>query len=343
MNHILNSVIEVTQHKDLEALEKSFVETLASLVPAEKVELNHFQLDKQGKNIVNTVQVIHYTHDDKHSSHILKGCEVSPAVLGCVTANFTLLAPLSDTKWHFILPVMVNEQIEGCISFISKTDLTEYREIIEAFVAIYGNFLNIINENERDELTGLLNRKSFNKRIKRLLSVQKSEQARHLKDDSVPNRRRALSEKTAWLAILDIDHFKNVNDTFGHIYGDEVLLLLSQKLKNNFRHSDIPFRFGGEEFVIVLEPTDEQSVDYVLERFRSEIEQSDFPRVGKITISIGYAQLGNDDFPPHVIESADKALYFAKENGRNKVFRYETLIKHGSLSKPDSDSSIELF
>lgn len=341
--NILNAVIEITRHKDLEALDSCLVEKLAHIVPSDKIELNHFYLDPQSKQITRAEQITYTKKNNQHICRLLDRSEISPAVQGSVAANFPFLATLSDDKWHFILPIAVNEKIEACISFISDENLSKHRYIIEAFIAIYSNHLNILNDSERDELTGLLNRKSFLKKIQRLLSMQKSTQARQLINKQDANRRKALPETNAWLAILDIDHFKRVNDTFGHIYGDEVLLILAQKLRHSFRQADLPFRFGGEEFVLVLEPIDENSAAMVLERFRHEIEQFEFPGVGNITVSIGYTKLGQNDFPTHAIENADRALYFAKDSGRNKVFRYETLIKNGSLPPTDNESSIELF
>ncbi len=344
LHQVLNAVIKLTSHNDLEALDNCLVEIIAELVPTEKVELIHFYFDNERKTIANTLQIFFSPNKDTHTCGFLKGSDISVAILGCVTANFPVLAPLSDNQWHFILPIKTNNKVEGCISLTSTIDLNSHREVIESLVNIYANHLTIINESERDELTDLLNRKSFNKRISRLLDVQREEQNRRSREKIPVNRRKVDSEeKSAWLAIIDIDHFKLVNDNFGHIYGDEVLLLLSHKMKENFRHSDLPFRFGGEEFVIVLEPIAAKNAAMVMERFRAEIEQFEFPRVGKITVSIGYSKLGTDDFPPHVKEQADKALYHAKENGRNKVFKYESLIESGALNATNNDSAIELF
>ncbi len=249
----------------------------------------------------------------------------------------------SDQLWHFTLPICINQQVEGAIELTSQQSLAEHQKVITAFVTIYQNFLNIIHDGETDELTGLLNRKTFDKRLLSLLDIQKREQHQRAQEKTNANRRHSDSEIHAWLAIVDIDHFKRINDSFGHIYGDEVLLLLSQILKDNFRHSDIPFRFGGEEFVIVLEPTSNTHVAQVLERFRREVEQAQFPRVGRVTVSIGFAKLGGSDYPPHIIEHADKALYYAKENGRNRVAQYEPLLEQGLLSPKDDHSAIELF
>ena len=343
-NQITNLIIQLTSHRDLESLDNCLVTILADIAPVRSVELIHFYFDKEHKSLANTLQTIYTPKSNTYSNNFIRAIDISSGIIGAITTNFPIIAPLNEKEWHFIIPVQINSNIEACISLVSDRALANERTLIEDFVKIYTNHLSVINEGERDQLTGLLNRKSFDKRIERLLNIQRSDQSRRLTVESECNRREiGANEKSAWLAIVDIDHFKNVNDTFGHVYGDEVLLLLSQKLQANFRHSDLSFRFGGEEFVIILEPIDMEGATRVLERFRQAIEQSDFPSVGKITISIGFSKLGVDDFPPVVIEQADKALYYVKENGRNNVSRYEALIKNGSISTVEDQSSVELF
>jgi len=345
LHHKITSlIIELTSHKDLETLDNCLVTILAELAPVKNVELIHFYFDKEHKTLANTLQIIHTPKNNTYSSNFIRAVDISSGIIGSIATNFPIIAPYNEQEWHFIIPIQINGNIEACITLISAKALSKERDLIEDFLKIYTNHLSIINEGERDQLTGLLNRKSFNKRIERLLSIQRDDQHRRLKAESEYNRREImLEEKSAWLAIVDIDHFKNVNDTFGHIYGDEVLLSLSQKLQANFRHSDLAFRFGGEEFVIVLEPIDVGGAARVLERFRKEIEQSDFPSVGKITVSIGFSKLGIEDFPPVVIEQADKALYYVKEHGRNNVSRYEALIESGAIATVEDKSSVELF
>src|SRR5205085_360480 len=146
-----------------------------------------------------------------------------------------------------------------------------------------------------------------------------------------------------WLGVIDIDHFKRVNDTFGHLIGDEVLLLLATMMKVSFRTYDKLFRFGGEEFVVLLKPTDSNNAHAAFERFRKDIEARNFPQVGRITVSIGYARIGPKDQPTVVIDRADEALYWAKEHGRNRTFNYETLIASGELKQKESKSDVEFF
>lgn len=193
---------------------------------------------------------------------------------------------------------------------------------------------------EHDTLTGLRNRKTFDFHLSNLLeSSLKSVVSTHPDD-----KRHTLNvEECHWIGILDIDFFKLVNDNFGHIYGDEVLLLFSKIMIESFRNSDVMFRYGGEEFVVVLSPTDKENALIVFERFRSTIEQYDFPKVGKITVSIGVSSLGPKENPAIVLENADKALYYAKENGRNQVLDYQTLLVKGLVKEPIIDNDIVLF
>ena len=136
------------------------------------------------------------------------------------------------------------------------------------------------------------------------------------------------------------DHFKRVNDTYGHLYGDEVLLHFSRLMEQNFRYKDIPFRFGGEEFVLLLETSGIDDVQPVLDRFRKVVESYDFPGVGKVTVSIGYTKCEQNTLPTTLIDHADKALYFAKENGRNRVVSYDELPEAESCA---GDNNVDLF
>jgi diguanylate cyclase (GGDEF)-like protein len=177
----------------------------------------------------------------------------------------------------------------------------------------------------------LLNRKTFDEKVLRIITSLRA-------TDSQPDGRGAYC-----LAILDVDHFKRVNDRFGHLYGDEVLLLFARTMVEAFRGGDLLFRIGGEEFVVVLKDVDLNRALAVLERFRQTVETFPFPQVGQITASIGVSMITSGDLPSTVIDRADKALYYAKNNGRNQVSVYETLIAEKKLSAAVDDSDVELF
>ncbi|MXV13635.1 GGDEF domain-containing protein, partial [Xanthomonas sp. LMG 8992] len=110
---------------------------------------------------------------------------------------------------------------------------------------------------------------------------------------------------------VDIDHFKRVNDTFGHLYGDEVLLLVAQLMQRAFRQDDLLFRFGGEEFVIVLRGVDRDTAVSLFERFRLAVAEHVFPQVGQVTLSTGIVELTHGRLLSEMLDEADKALYWA--------------------------------
>jgi diguanylate cyclase (GGDEF)-like protein len=103
------------------------------------------------------------------------------------------------------------------------------------------------------------------------------------------------------------------------------------------------FRFGGEEFVVLLEPTDQEQARKVLEKFRKRVEEYNFPRVLHVTISIGFTAVFSYDHLTQVVDRADKALYFAKDNGRNSTYYYDYLLQQGLLNKAEFTGSVELF
>ncbi|QBC42915.1 GGDEF domain-containing response regulator [Iodobacter fluviatilis] len=124
---------------------------------------------------------------------------------------------------------------------------------------------------------------------------------------------------TLSLILLDIDHFKHVNDTYGHHAGDEVLKGISQILKGNVRESDVVGRWGGEEFLILCPNTSLSDTLKVAEKLRLCIEQYDFASIGRCTASFGVASYQQGDTMIMVETRADKALYLAKDQGRNRV------------------------
>jgi diguanylate cyclase (GGDEF)-like protein len=122
-----------------------------------------------------------------------------------------------------------------------------------------------------------------------------------------------------------------------------VILMLAQQMRASFRQSDVLFRFGGEEFVMLIAAQDERVAQMALERFREFVASHAFPQVGHVTVSIGYARITENDYPEIVLDRADKALYYAKQNGRNSVHGYEALTLKGELAAPVALGSIDLF
>jgi diguanylate cyclase (GGDEF)-like protein/hemerythrin-like metal-binding protein len=121
------------------------------------------------------------------------------------------------------------------------------------------------------------------------------------------------------LMVLDIDHFKNINDTYGHPVGDEVLSALSSTINKNIRNTDSVARWGGEEFIVLASDTNIVNALILAEKLRTSIEGHHFSKVKKVTVSIGVSEYnGIEDFSSW-FNRADGALYWAKAKGRNQV------------------------
>jgi diguanylate cyclase (GGDEF)-like protein len=153
-----------------------------------------------------------------------------------------------------------------------------------------------------DSLTGIGNRNSFNNALQ-----------------SEINRFCRYGTKTFTLLMLDIDHFKRVNDQHGHLNGDEVLKGLVQIIRSMIRNSDIFARWGGEEFVLLLPLTELKYAENLAERIRVRISETSFHPVGNLTVSLGVGQYRESESVEEFIRRIDKALYLAKNTGRNKV------------------------
>ncbi|NUM34729.1 MAG: sensor domain-containing diguanylate cyclase [Candidatus Brocadiae bacterium] len=121
------------------------------------------------------------------------------------------------------------------------------------------------------------------------------------------------------ILMLDLDHFKKINDQYGHTVGDQTLKQTAAILKNSIREKDMLARYGGEEFIILLKEADLSCASQVAERIRSNMENASFPFCRKVTISIGVAEYTPSQSSENFILQADKALYQAKEQGRNRV------------------------
>jgi diguanylate cyclase (GGDEF)-like protein len=119
--------------------------------------------------------------------------------------------------------------------------------------------------------------------------------------------------------MLDIDHFKNVNDTYGHDVGDKVIKNIVDIVKKNIRNIDIFVRWGGEEFIILCPETDSLSAATLAQKLRSAIDDASFDKVGNITCSFGVASFKDNESKDSFIKRSDSALYKAKDEGRNRV------------------------
>jgi diguanylate cyclase (GGDEF)-like protein len=219
-------------------------------------------------------------------------------------------------KSHLTLPLAMEGEVIGCISLNSDQPNAYEAQDLQFFSVIgyqmaatlkhFRRFSSIKDMATYDKLTGLCNRRHFEERIK--VEAQKAF-AKHL----------PLS-----LIMVDIDHFKKVNDTFGHPEGDMVLREIASLLKKSVREKDTVARYGGEEFILILPEARLEASSLIAERIRLLVENTLFD-VGKAQLNLSVS-LGVSNYPVHrarsdeeLIKMADLALYEAKRKGRNRV------------------------
>jgi diguanylate cyclase (GGDEF)-like protein len=168
-----------------------------------------------------------------------------------------------------------------------------------------------------DHLTGLANRRRFERQLEREVG------------------RTARFGHPFSLLMIDIDNFKNLNDSFGHAAGDEAIRRISRVLREGTRGIDLASRIGGEEFAVLLVETDQVGGFEVAERLRLAIRSLEIPSAGQITASFGVAECPTDaQTAPDILKAADVALYEAKRNGRDRVM-ITSGITSNSIAAPD--------
>ena len=190
------------------------------------------------------------------------------------------------------------------VSFIGGNISALRRDLAASRKKLQASLITIQEMAIHDDLTGFYNRRH-------LMELIETENNRSVRTGSIFS-----------LAMVDLDKFKNVNDTFGHQAGDNILIVFSAIIRSVLRKSDFCGRYGGEEFLIVLTQTDLQDAKVFAERVRACVEESFFPELGRksrITVSIGLAEHRTNEGIEKTISRADEALYRAKKDGRNRV------------------------
>ncbi len=273
---------------------------------------------KSAKGILkDKIEDLQLSRHDKfvHYLELIK----KPFQLNDVVREFQEIIPLlNDLEIRVVAPLFQNENIIGALCLGPNVRGEEYSPDVLELLGIVGNMLSVAIHNAQnfekikalsytDGMTGLHNYRFFTLRLR----------------EEIARARR--NHMPVSLLIMDVDFFKNYNDTLGHPAGDEVLRQLSAILKHTVRDNDIVARYGGEEFAIILPSTGKKGAAALAERIRKKVEKHKFPDEevqpnGTLTISIGCATYPDDAvIMEDLIVAADRALYSAKAQGRNRV------------------------
>ena len=342
MQPILAHLVEMTGHRDHLRLELSVLSTLHKLPSVKQVRsLDIFRQDDalfvrprvwlhEDQWVTTTV---HEPSEDKKAQPLSD----LPVLGQCIKAR-EISALHSPRKGVHVmwLPIWLHDEVQSCLEITQSRPFAPHKiDVLKSVFFVYQNYQNLLDYSERDALTGLFNRKTFDEEFSRRL-------AGNALCTSELGPEDAEQGVQQWLAVVDVDHFKQVNDRFGHLYGDEVLILMANILRSSFRTQDRIFRFGGEEFVVLLRSTTLEMAHRIFNRFREAVQEHPFPQVGQVTVSVGFVGT-KQGIPVEILGRADQALYHAKDNGRNQVCFYGDLVKQGHLPAAVRQDDVEFF
>lgn len=350
MKPILQNLVEMTGHRDHLRLEVSVLSTLQKLSATTEVRALEVFADDGATHVRPRTWVqdgdLVSTDSEAASDPQREPLHNYPALRQCIEKH-DIRATASMRKGHHTLwlPVWMHDKVSTCLEITQSRPFSAHKlDVIQGIFHVYQNYQSLLDYSERDALTGLLNRKTFDEQFSRSTTESRTRRMRPATTGLAVDEEASCCEPPVeqWLAVVDVDHFKQVNDRFGHLYGDEVLILIANILRSSFRSHDRIFRFGGEEFVVLLRATSLATAHKVFNRFRLAVQEYPFPQVGQVTVSLGFVSTSRGA-PVEILGQADQALYYAKENGRNQVCFYDELIASGQLKTKVANDDVELF
>ena len=354
MTQAVDHLAELTAVRDRDALDISLAGALRDLLRPLRVSIHRCVGDDSDRRWLTRAQL---------------GRDDLVAVADPLWSDFRSLAPLAQfpdrlqalrlqdvvqsegPSHRAVFPLTTDLEVVGVLEIDTEQPLDrEAYQQVGSILRVFRNFQSLLDYSERDTLTGLLNRKTFDNAFNRLAGDVKASGA-GLQPAAAPSgtepgnaqRRTPVGLQPHFIVVIDIDHFKRVNDTYGHLIGDEVLLLLSRLMRSVLRYHDRLYRFGGEEFVALMRCRSDAEASIALQRLRACINAFAFPQVGSLTVSMGYTLVRPGDSPSQAFARADQAVYWAKHHGRDQLRSHAQLVTDGELTDEAISGDVELF
>ncbi len=319
LNKIIRDITEtMILYRDFQDIAMALLEIAKRLIPAKSLEF-YAPTEEPGK-------FLHLAPSSRYRGAVVEAPEGIAEIFNNNTQDPVVCRENRNNGFDHAMAIPLfavsSEEVEA-VAIVELGEHTPLTHEIETMIRQMQDPLHVAVEREviyrtldmerrhlyersiRDPLTGLFTRNYMHDSVDRLFSI-------HDRDESTP----------VAMALLDIDHFKSVNDTWGHNQGDEVLRRVADVIKEVVRTGDIPVRLGGEEFAVFIIGQSSENIADLGERLRSRVEELTFPppmEERTITISVGVALRGRMEGLDPFIERTDKALYRAKNDGRNQV------------------------
>lgn len=210
------------------------------------------------------------------------------AIVLTTLSLFGLLPILVGLDLFTQLTVIITLILTTIFAYIFASRTSEQRDLL-------------LQQATRDPLTGIRNRRAFDEKIEDVIRLQ-----------------QRVKTKVS-LLLLDLDHFKTINDTYGHAEGDEILIRITEIIKLRIRTTDHVYRLGGEEFVVMVERADIHAAAKLAEQFRTLVEACELKYEHPVTVSIGVAEYADGESADSWLRRADQAMFEGKRSGRNQV------------------------
>ena len=338
MDSLLKHLVDITGHRDHAMLDVAVISAVHELASAKQTRVLSLVPDPAGALIRQRASIAGSEATPADNTPADLPLAAIPALAACIDAHAASANGTSDDGDAILwMPIWIGDKADTVLEIVRAGQFAaDMVPMVVGIVGVYRNFQNLLDYSERDSLTGLLNRKTFDGQLSRMLQNGGGQALNGTADERG-------GEAGQWLVVADIDFFKSVNDRFGHVYGDEVLILVANMLVSSFRADDRVFRFGGEEFVILLRSATSEQAHAIIERFRTNVAAHVFPQVGTVTVSLGYVRVRPGDSPVASLGHADQALYHAKTHGRNRTCHYDDIVATGELQLPASNDTAEFF
>ncbi len=324
---LLGKLGKMTSIRDTEVLEQSLLRTLGPLLGV--LDTSLYRTDEQQ----NMVRVINY-----HRSKVIEADGVArmverveevsrlndlPAEVIALTDNVRLLGkPCTRKVGKELLvayPLFGGNDVCGYFVFQRDREVQAAEDAtIRGVLEVFSNYYALLDISQRDRLTGLFNRQALEGSFERIWRVLGRPDHFAEREDG----RRTLPGENYWLAVIDIDHFKKINDGYGHDIGDAVLRNFYKAAAAAIRPDDMLGRAGGEEWLLVMPVAQPGAEQAVFERMRNAVANmpSDgLPAGLSVSFSMGVARLQPGEALTHVLRRADLALYEAKQSGRDRM------------------------
>lgn len=361
MATLIEHLIKLTDHRDRNLLELTLAKALIDLLPLDRVVvakvmseegikrwLEIATLDARGGGKVTDplrvdFQTLRLLEDAKDRLECLQThAKLEKAWAGEAGPRITYFPLLSDAR----------SDEAGVIEIHSGTGLTDAQlQSIGELHRVFRNMYTLLAYSDRDALTGLLNRKSLDDtfysavldELGQSLESQVPAKAPQAPSAGQEPERRHRVPPNYWLGTVSVDHFAAMGDKHGHLIAEEVLLLVARIMNNTFRTYDRIYRFGGEQFAVLMHCPDEALVLAAFERFRANMEKFNFPQAGRVTACCGFTRVTAADSPSSALERAERAVDYGQQHGGNKVFSHMDLVRKGVFDDAPKIGAVDLF